>query len=192
MPSSRRLGRLEITLIVVDVILIGVLIFLLATQPDGPDDPGDETSSSADAATDADASETDSPSSTQAVTVPEGALDLAEFTTPSGNIWCTISDDEATCQIETIEFQPPSIDGCDDNELAGHVLRVSGDVAEYPCPDGPIAGAAAEDRTVLEYGQTTHVGDYMCTSTEEGVSCTDINTGASFSVRRAGATVAPA
>lgn len=191
--SSRRLGPLEITLIVIDVVLIGVLIFLIATQPAGPDEQPSETTSSTAADGGATEEETSAePSSTQAVTVPEGALDLAEFATPSGNIWCTLSEDAATCQIGSIEYEPPSIPDCDDNDLAGKVLRVSGETADYPCPDGNIAGADPEDRDVLDYGQTTHVGDYMCTSTEEGVSCTDITTGASFSVRRAGATVSSA
>lgn len=193
MPSpSRRLGPLEITLIVIDVVLIGVLIYLLATQPKGPDEQPSETSTSAAAEAGATDGESAEASSTQAVTVPEGALDIAEFATPTGNIWCTIGDDAATCQIATIEYEPPSIPNCEGNDLAGKVLRVSGATAEYPCPDGPIAGADPKDRDVLEYGQTTHVGEYMCTSTEEGVSCTDIVTGASFSVRRAGATVSPA
>lgn len=194
MPSSsRRLGPLEITLIVIDVVLIGVLIFLLATQPDGPDEQPTETASStaAEGGTGEDASSAE-PSSTQAVTVPEGALDLAEFAAPSGNIWCTITDDAATCQIATIEYEPPAIANCEDNDLAGKILRVSGETAEYPCPSGSISGPEPGDRDVLDYGETTHVGDYMCTSTQEGVSCTDITTGASFSVRRAGATVSPA
>lgn len=193
MPSSsRRLGPLEITLIVIDVVLVAVLIFLIATQPKGPDEQPSETASStaAEAATSEGASA--EPSSTQVVTVPEGALDIAEFATPSGNIWCTIGDDAATCQIASIEYEPPSIPDCEDNDLAGKVLRVSGATAEYPCPEGNISGPDPEDRDVLDYGETTHVGDYMCTSTEEGVSCTDITTGASFSVRRAGATVSPA
>lgn len=186
--SSRRLGPLEITLIVVDAILIGVLVVLLVTAPDGPDDrTGDDPSSTA-ATTDPSATVTEDPTSAQVVTVPADAVDLAEFATPSGNIWCTIGDDSAACQIDTIEYAPPQIEGCDDNDLLGRVLVVGPDGAEFPCPDGSIPGADPDDREVLDYGQTTHVGDYMCEVTRTGVTCTNITTGSGFSVRRAEAT----
>lgn len=189
MPS-RRLRPLEIALIVIDAILVVVLIVLLVTAPDGPDDAGDGgTTSATAAATEPGATDTGEPSSTQAVTVPEGAVELAEFVAPSGNIWCTIGEDAASCQIKTIEYQPPAIDGCADNDLVGHVLTVDADGAEFPCPDGPIPGADPGDREELDYDKTSHVGDYMCTMTETGVSCTNILTGSGFTVRRAEATL---
>lgn len=188
MPAARRLGPLAITLIVIDVVLIGVLIFLLATAPDRPDDTsGDDTSASATASGEPSEEET-SPTSTQAVTAPDDALDLAEFQTPSGNIWCTISDAAAVCQINEIEYQPPQIEGCADNELAGKVIQVSAEGSEYVCPEGNIAGASRGDRAVLEYEpeQTTAVGDFMCTSTMSGVTCVNLSTGASFTITRNG------
>src|SRR5690606_41343283 len=110
--SSRRLGPLEITLIVVDAILIGVLVVLLVTAPDGPDDrTGDDPSSTA-ATTDPSATVTEDPPSAQVVTVPADAVDLAEFATPSGDIWCTIGDDSAACKIDAIECAPPQTAAC--------------------------------------------------------------------------------
>lgn len=188
MPAGRRLGPLEITLIVIDVVLIGVLVFLLVTAPDPPEDtPNEDTSTSAAASGDP-TEEPTSPTSTQAVTAPDDALDLAEFQSPSGNIWCTISDSAATCQINQIEYQPPQIDGCADNDLAGKVIQVTTEGAEYPCPEGDIAGAPAGDREVLTYDpeQTTAVGDFMCTSTTTGVTCTNLSTGANFTITRNG------
>ncbi|GAB2620212.1 hypothetical protein [Pseudactinotalea suaedae] len=186
MPAARRLGPVEITLIVIDVILIGVLIVLLATAPDGPDDgaggPTTTTSAPSDPATD----ETTSGTSTQAVTAPADALDVAEFATPSGNIWCTIGDSAAVCQIDVIDYQPPQIEGCADNELAGKIVQVSAEGAEYPCPTENIPGAAAADRTVLDYDQTTAVGDYMCASSETGVTCTNLSAGHRFTITRYG------
>ncbi|WP_420114120.1 hypothetical protein [Pseudactinotalea sp.] len=186
MPAARRLGPLAITLIVIDVVLIGVLIFLFVTAPDRPDDRPDDGSTSATAGEPTE--EPTSPTSTQAVTAPDDALDLAEFQTPSGNIWCTITDAAATCQIDQIEYQPPQIDGCADNDLAGKVIQVTTEGAEYPCPEGDIGGAAPGDRTVLEYTpeQTTAVGDFMCTSTTNGVRCVNLSTGASFTITRNG------
>lgn len=187
---ARRLGPVEITLIVIDVLLIGVLVVLLATAPDRPSDPGDDPSGASSPSTSV---EPDAPSSTQAVTAPEGALDLAEFTTPSGNIWCTLAEESATCQIADIDYEAPAISGCEDNELAGRVLSVDTEgVVEYPCPTGDIAGAARGDRTVLDYDEVTAAGDFMCASAESGVTCTNLGTGASFSVTRRGPTLSPA
>lgn len=189
MAHGRRLGPLEITLIVVDVVLVGVLVFLLATAPEGPDDEPSPTTSSSAPAPSGEASEDETqPTSTQAITAPDDALDLAEFQTPSGNIWCTLTDTAAICQINEIEYQPPLIDGCEDNDLAGKVVQVSAEGAEYPCPSGDISGAAPGDRTVLEYDpeQTTAVGDSMCTSTRGGVTCVNLSTGASFTITRNG------
>lgn len=183
--ARRRLGPAEITLIVIDVVLIGVLVFLLATAPSGPDDSGDATTSTgADGGTET-PSDGASTSTEQVVTVPAGAVEVAEFVTPSGNIWCTIGDDAATCQIDTIEYARPEIPDCAGNELAGHVITVTSEGSAWVCPEGDIPGAPPGDRTVLEYDQTSHVGDFFCTSTEQGVSCTNVTTGAGFSVRRA-------
>ncbi len=184
---ARRFVPAEIALMVIDAVLIVALVALLLTQPDGAPEASEGSSSSS--AGEATETETDTPSSTQAVTPPEGALDLAEFATPTGNIWCTLTDTSATCEIATIDYQPPPIDGCDDNDLAGKVLTVSAEGAEYPCPDGDIAGAAPDDRAVLDYESVTAVGDSMCTSMETGVTCTNLSTGASFTLTRRGPSI---
>jgi hypothetical protein len=183
--SSRRLGPVEITLIVVDVVLIGVLIFLLATAPEGPDDAGEATATTSTAVDGEDPDDAETTSSGPVVTVPAGAVEVAEFASPTGNIWCNIAADAATCQIETIEYEQPAIADCAENELSGHVITVSAEGSAWVCPEGDIAGPAPGDRTVLEYDQTSRVGDYFCTSTEQGMSCTNITNGAGFSVRRA-------
>lgn len=193
MPAARRLGALEITLIVIDVVLVGVLVFLLVTAPRGAEDPGaDDSSSSTEQLSEGTGEEETSPTSTQAVTAPDDALDLAEFRTPSGNIWCTIGDASAICQINEIDYQPPQIDGCADNDLAGKVIQVTAEGAEYPCPEGDISGAAPGDRPELAYEpaeQTTAVGDFMCTSTRNGVTCTNLSTGTRFTISRSGPSI---
>lgn len=188
---ARRLGPLEITLIVVDVVLIGVLIALIATAPRGPDEVGaqETTAASSSAPLDPETEdETGSPSSTQAVTVPADALDIAEFQSPSGNIWCTISEAAAMCQIEDIDYQPTQITGCEDNELAGRIVQVTAEGAEYPCPGGDIGGGAPADRAVLQYEppEVTAVGDFMCSSAQTGVTCTNLSSGKSFTITRNG------
>lgn len=186
MPAARRLGPLEITLIVIDVVLIGVLIFLLATAPEGPDGNADDGPTTSTEPTEPVTDETTSGTSTQAVTAPEGALEIAEFQSPSGNIWCTIGDTAAVCQINDIDYQPPQIEGCADNDLAGKIVQVSVEGAEYPCPTANIAGAEAGERAVLDYEQTTAVGDFMCTSERDGVTCTNLSTGSAFTITRNG------
>lgn len=183
---TRRLGPWEIALIVIDVVLIVVLIVLMVTTRGDAGAANEEGSTTPAAASDPGTGESGTSSSTQAVTPPADALALAEFSTPSGNIWCSIGESAASCQIEEIDYQPASIDGCDGNDLAGRIITVTSEGAEYPCPDADISGPAAGDRTVLEYGQTTAVGDFMCTSAESGVTCTNLSSGKSFTVTRNG------
>ena len=189
---ARRLGPVEIALIVIDVLLIGVLVVLLATAPDRASDPGDDSSDAASPSTPSTSAEADA-TPTEEVTPPDGALDLSEFTTPTGNIWCTLAQESASCQIADIDYEVPEIDGCEDNDLAGRVLSVDTEGAvEYECPSGAIAGAAPDDRTVLDYGDVTASGDFMCESAQSGVTCTNLGTGASFSMTRRGPTLSPA
>lgn len=186
---SRRLGPAAITLIVVDAVLIGLLIVLMVTAPRSADNdgPGSTQASVGESGTDPGSPGASAePGSTQVVTVPQGALELAEFASPSGNIWCTIGSDSAACQISEMAYQAPG-GGCEGNELFGHVVEVAADGSSFPCPDGGIPGAPAADRTVLEYGQTSALGDFMCTSSESGMRCTNIRTGAGFTVARAAA-----
>ncbi|GMA31900.1 hypothetical protein [Litorihabitans aurantiacus] len=115
---------------------------------------------------------------------PEGALDLASFALPSRNIACTLDESAVTCQIADAEFTPPPGEDC---EFRGQVVTLADDGVALPCPDGPAA-AAGEEIPVLEYGQSTSVGRWACTSSESGVECSSLADGTRFTLARAALT----
>lgn len=191
--AQSRLSPAVITLIVVDAVLIVVLVVLMVNlaqrTPDVEQTAAITSSSASETPTEPESQEpSEDPASTQAATAPDDAVSIAQFVAPSRNIWCTIDEVSATCQIGEISYSPPPIADCG-SDLAGHVLTVTEDGARYPCPSGDIAGAAPGDREELGYGTTTAVGAFMCTSSQTGVACTHLGTGAGFSVARAGASL---
>ncbi|WP_315094167.1 DUF6636 domain-containing protein [uncultured Cellulomonas sp.] len=111
------------------------------------------------------------------------------FASPTGNISCTMSVDGVTCSIASYTYAPPVVAGC--AETTGHVLVLNPDGVAFDCESGPPPAVAGEDVPVLEYGQSTSVGDYSCRSATDGVQCTD-GSGTGFRLARASWTELPA
>jgi hypothetical protein len=92
------------------------------------------------------------------------------FQAPSGNIACLISDEGARCDIGERSWKAPRPAGCPDAMDYGQGLTVADG-------DGPGTVVCAGDSTldpsapVLEYGESTSVGDFTCSSEEDGVTC---------------------
>lgn len=105
---------------------------------------------------------------------PEDALEIDAFSTPSGNIHCEMTEDEALCTIDWHEFDAP--DGCE----SGTTLRVTEDGAEEAC--GSSVGAQPIS---LDYEASATNGDFACESTEEGVRCWSTRTGEGFLIAAA-------
>ena len=182
MPARRPLGGGAIALIFMDVVLIGILIALFATR--GAPSSGDaETTAAQTTASD---SET-TLSSVPAVTPPADALDVAAFALPSRNIWCEIGAEDATCYIADYTFSPPNVPDC--TGTVGHVVQVTEAEASLPCSTEDAPGEASPDLTVLDYGQTSVVGDFMCTSDTDGVTCRSAASGHGFTLARGGFTL---
>jgi len=95
------------------------------------------------------------------------------FRTPSGNIACIVSDEGARCDIAKRDWNAPRPAGCPAGMDFGQGLTVSDE------GDGPGTVVCAGDTTldpsapVLAYGESTSVGDFTCTSEEDGVTCRD-------------------
>ncbi len=94
------------------------------------------------------------------------------FQTPSGNIACILSDEGARCDIAKRDWNAPRPAGCPGQMDYGQGLTVEDG-------DGPGTVVCAGDTTldpsapVLDYGESTSVGDFTCTSEEDGVTCRD-------------------
>lgn len=90
------------------------------------------------------------------------------FLTPSRNIGCRITSDGARCDIRRHVYREPSKPpGCRGDY--GQSLAVSGaDVAAFVCVTD---SAFAPGARVLNYGTSTVVGDFGCTSRTTGIRC---------------------
>lgn len=169
MTASRRpLGSAIVTLIVVDAVLVlaFLVLLVLSTRADSPSSAGDATPGQ---------------------TTSHSAGSTVEFTLPSRNIACTIAAETASCAIADFSYSPPIVAGC--TGTTGYEIEVSAAGARWLCTTGEPPGAAADDVEVLDYGASTAANGFTCQSSTEGVSCRHDDSGHSFSLARAGATL---
>ncbi|GAB3183864.1 hypothetical protein GCM10027060_19920 [Nesterenkonia halophila] len=106
----------------------------------------------------------------------EGAMELASFMTPSGNVRCEMGD-RLHCSIVEHDFSAP--EGCDEADLITYqsTLRTT---AAPDCED-PVEEA---DREILPYGQTTTNEYFACQSMRSKLSCWNKITGEGFNLSR--------
>ncbi|GEA88444.1 DUF6636 domain-containing protein [Cellulomonas cellasea] len=176
--SSRMAGlsRGMRAFLLVDLVLVLALVVVAAVvlsgvlRGTGPRDTGSDV----DPAASAPASEA-TPSA-----APTG---VETFASPTGNISCAMADDGVTCSIASITFAPPGAEACAAGTL-GHTVVAGADGVELPCLDGPVPAVAADDVPRLEYGATSTVGGWTCTSATNGVTCVD-ESGTGFRLARA-------
>lgn len=189
--ANRGLSKGVIALIVVDAVLILVLIALIITHPSsGPAEPEEspatpqatepadsnpeQQNEAGDTAPEDDADET-APAGEEP---PEGALNEPAFATPSGNIWCDLDADGATCSIGGHEYAVGDQPDCDGH--TGRVLQVTEAEATMPCVGQAPPTSAPESHVELDYGESTVVGDFLCSSAETGVTCRSMVDGHGF------------
>jgi hypothetical protein len=165
--------------VIADVVLVVLAVVLAIVYFGGGTGSGAATPSDAAATTPPTAGASSSATSSEPVA----------FAMPSGNIACTMSVDGVTCTIASYTYAPPVVPGC--TEVAGHVLVLNADGVAFACPSGPPPSVAGSDVPVLQYGQTTSVGDYTCRSATDGVQCTDAS-GVGFRLARASWSQLPA
>ncbi len=111
---------------------------------------------------------------------PAGAVKMAQFTAPSGNIACVLGADSVTCQIYETRWAGTSFDTCGGRSYG--VLVATADTAENSCAQGDVGDV----RNALPYGSYATHGDFACSSTEDGISCWNTMTGTSFALARGG------
>lgn len=90
------------------------------------------------------------------------------FQTPSGNIACNLAGSVARCDIKKKDWDPgPRPSSCPVDWGGGLEVGGSGK-GRVVCAGDTVMNP---DAPVLEYGQQTQVGDFLCASEEDGVSC---------------------
>lgn len=126
--------------------------------------------------------ETPTPSATPTATVkapaPDGAREMTSFTSPSGNITCTLGDDQVSCTIKEYSFNAngPS---CSNNSTP-----FTATVTTQTSAGGSCQTAFKASGTTLAYNSSAKHGVFACTSTEEGVTCWNTLNGQGFTVNR--------
>ena len=126
--------------------------------------------------------ETPTPSATLTATVkapaPDGAREMTSFTSPSGNITCTLGDDQVSCTIKEYSFNAngPS---CSNNSTP-----FTATVTTQSSAGGSCQTAFKASGTTLAYNSSAKHGVFACTSTEEGVTCWNTLNGQGFTVNR--------
>ena len=127
-----------------------------------------------------------SPSGEGAVTTdnpPEPEAEaLTSFSSPSGNIGCVMDPKYVRCDIAERSWEPPHPPpGCPTDFGQGLEISGRGHAALVCAGDTALGGEAT-----LDYGTSSEVGPYACTSEEEGMTCEDSRTGHGFFLSKQG------
>ncbi|RAX24272.1 hypothetical protein DRB06_01120 [Actinomyces sp. Z5] len=177
----------------VALVLVVALVVWFFSSNHGGEDPAPITSTTQAAApqepatTPTQAEETPSstpspsPTASQNLTAPApaDAIEMAAFTTPSGNISCVLGDDSVSCTINDHDFVPTDSSCNDSNAQAFTVSVGTDDEAEGGCGISFSAAGAS-----LNYGASAKNDTFACTSTEAGIECWSQVSGNGFRMSR--------
>jgi len=178
--TRRRLSRGMTIFIAVDAVLVTGFLIVLALALSGGLAGSGSSATAGSTSTGSSAPGAVVPSSAPSASTSPQALE--SFALPSGNIACTMSESGARCTIASITFTPPTDPAC--TGTLGHVFEVGADGVRIPCVDGPAPGVAAAGTPQLEYGTSSTVGGYTCSSSTNGVRCVEDATGRGFELAR--------
>lgn len=90
------------------------------------------------------------------------------FLTPSRNIGCMITQEAARCDILERDYRDPERPGDCSGDFGRSLEVVKNDVASFVCATDTVFDRRAP---VLAYSTSTVVGDFGCTSRQDGVRC---------------------
>ncbi len=103
------------------------------------------------------------------------------FASPSGNIWCAISETGARCDIAEKTWNPGPQPATCTAPVWGPGVAVDGNGPQVVCADASIVRGGGG---TLEYGRSVTVGDFVCASSEAGMRCVQSSTEHGFSLSR--------
>lgn len=191
-PSRGRGGLLIALVALAAIVLVFLLLFVTGRPPfGGSADTGEGNADTAgqvesggaqaDTASPEESAPGNQDSEPQVVyPAPAGALALDHFVSPSGNIACQIGADSVTCTINSHEFVDPEAPTCGTGPLS---LTASADQAGLDCSTNLVSASGAATLSYMDYAAS---GDFVCASSEFGVSCWNTVTGVGFGVAREG------
>ena len=184
-PRDRKTMWILIGLVVALLAILGFIFFDFSsgegdsTSPNSTDSQTNQTQPTAPEAENK-PQQPDTAQSTIVFPAPATAKTMPGFSSPSGNIVCFLSDDQATCKIAQNSWEGTAYQTCRGDEGVG-VLSLKGNRAEASCVALDLAQAP-----VLAYGEYAKNGQIACTSTMDGISCWNQVNGKSFALARGG------
>ncbi|MCE3550227.1 protein kinase [Pseudonocardia sp. RS11V-5] len=125
-------------------------------------------------------------SAVPATTPPSDVRVSAEptgFSSPSGNIACSLQPNSVRCDIAQAEWDPTTVPDrpAECAGVWGDSLQITGtDRADFACHSDTVFGTGP----VLDYGRALRVGDVTCTSRQTGVECRVGASGHGFGLSR--------
>lgn len=120
----------------------------------------------------------ETPSKDPVSPAPDGAHEMTELQSPSGNITCQLEKDTVACSIVERGFTGAGLEDCSDGPFS---MKVSKGTAVRACGSSYLSDTAE----TLDYEESAKHGSTACTSRSEGMTCWNTDTGHGFSVNRA-------
>ena len=107
---------------------------------------------------------------------PEGAKELTQLRSPTGNISCILEKDSVSCSVIDRRYEEAGLEDCDNGPFS---ITVADGEARRACGSSYLTDAAA-----LEYDDSATYGNMACTSRFNGMTCWNTLTGKGFFVNR--------
>ncbi len=108
---------------------------------------------------------------------PEGAEEMTELRSPTGNISCHLEEDSVSCSLVERDFSEAGLEDCENGPFS---ITVAGEDAERACGSSFLSDSAP----TLEYDRSAKRGDVACTSRFDGMTCWNVMTGKGFTVNK--------
>lgn len=123
------------------------------------------------------AEESEEPEPDPVSPAPEGALELDEIRSPTGNITCSLDGGSVGCSVADRDFSDSGLEDCEQGPFSIEVA------------DGEAATACGQSfdepsSQTLEYDTSAVSEDVACTSAFDGMTCWNTLTGKGFFVNR--------
>ncbi|MGO1227806.1 MAG: hypothetical protein ACTMH5_13310, partial [Brachybacterium sp.] len=119
----------------------------------------------------------ETPSQDPVSPAPDGAQEMTELRSPTGNIICLLEGDSVSCSVLERDFGESGLEDCENGPFS---IQVSDGAAATACGSSFLSDTA----TALEYDQSATSGNVACTSRFDGMTCWNIMTGKGFMVNR--------
>ena len=105
---------------------------------------------------------------------PQEAQELSGFDAPSGNISCTLNDNNLTCVIN----EHAKVDSCDSSKPLTVTIGADGNISKSCGSPFTTKGVS------LSYGSSAKHSTFACKSTDQGMQCWSQVTGKGFILSR--------